>query len=1076
MIEEDKKEGEAKTENVPLASLSEVYSFGEGKFWYVFGGMCASAVTGCVFPAMAYVFADSFEQLAATTDGDFLADIRGIAYTFMVLGVVAFTFMTLQSALLETAAGIMTRDMKDKWFQALLRQDIAFFDIKDVSGTSTIITSNGAKFKKGTGRKMGEMIQFTATFLGGMGYAFWSSWQASLITLAVVPFMSASALFLVKLNTTQTARANETYAEAGSIVYSTVSSIRTILSLNAIPIMIEKFKNATQKAFEGAAGLAYWLGLANGSLMGSFLLAYVGITLYGSFLLYDSVRETGCDPSGTVSGVKSCTPRGVEIFGALMGITFAAAVLPQVSVSLEALTGARAACYPALVTMKRKVGDEDGDTDENTSDPQRRGSTLPLPKYIIDSSSDEGSKPESVEGEIVFNNCNFSYPTRPETSVFSGFSLKIKAGKTVALVGASGSGKSTSVQLIERFYDPTSGSITLDGVDLKTLNVNWLRSQIGLVGQEPALFACSIRDNILYGKPDATQEEIEEAARNANCHDFIKAFTDGYDTQVGDKGAQLSGGQKQRIAIARILIKQPKVLLLDESTSALDSESEVVVQEALDALLEKGGRTTIMIAHRLSTVRNADTIAVVSEGHVVETGTHDELLAKQGNYYALVEAQKAKKKDDGTDADSTPSSRSGSMLVSEDSSAFGTGDAPGLLMRFKGIHFRYPSRPENQIFRGLDLKVYEGETLALVGPSGHGKSTIMQLIERFYDPDRGTVEMHGVDLKDINVTHLRNKVGLVSQEPTLFDTSIAENIRYGKPDATQEEIEQAAKRANIHDTIMEFPEMYETSVGTGGTQVSGGQKQRIAIARALVKMPNIMLLDEATSALDTASEKIVQAALDDIMSSKTQTTLVIAHRLSTIRNADRIAVISDGKVREIGTHDELMAKEQGHYRRLQMYQDLDTNQEMKDQLKASAKLAHADATKNTKNAKSSGEDTIQVEKSLEEIDKEAAKKNAKRAWAMGSQDRGYFIIGAIGACLAGLVFPGMGFIFAYMYVVVLCKYCDVSICKLITHGFSSTGSNCCIPLSIHVKTTLFSHPLIQVSRRVRSTGTRRLIQ
>lgn len=346
-------------------------------------------------------------------------------------------------------------------------------------------------------------------------------------------------------------------------------------------------------------------------------------------------------------------------------------------------------------------------------------------------------------------------------------------------------------------------------------------------------------------------------------------------------GAQLSGGQKQRIAIARILIKQPKVLLLDEATSALDSESEVIVQEALDDLLQKGGRTTIMIAHRLSTVKDADMIAVVSEGQVVESGTHTELLAKQGHYYDLVEAQRGKKKDENTDTDSNPPSRSGSMHVPKDSAAEGAdvaGDQSNVLMRFKDIHFRYPSRPENKIFRGLHLTVYEGETLALVGPSGHGKSTIMQLIERFYDPDRGTVEMHGVDLKDINITHLRNKVGLVSQEPTLFDTTIAENIRYGKPGVSQKEIEEAAKRANIHDTIMGFPEKYETSVGAGGTQVSGGQKQRIAIARALVKKPDIMLLDEATSALDTASEKIVQAALDDIMSSKTQTTVVIAHR------------------------------------------------------------------------------------------------------------------------------------------------------------------------------------------------------
>ncbi|KAI2496396.1 ABC transporter [Fragilaria crotonensis] len=281
----------------------------------------------------------------------------------------------------------------------------------------------------------------------------------------------------------------------------------------------------------------------------------------------------------------------------------AAGVLPQVSVSIEAINGAREACFPAIATMKRQVGADDREDADKGGHVHRRGEHAPLPKYDIDSSSEEGLKPGSVQGELVFDNVSFAYPTRSETNVFDGFSLRIAPGETVALVGASGSGKSTTVQLIERFYDPTSGSLTLDGHDLRTLNVKWLRSQIGLVSQEPALFACSIRENIRYGKPDATQEEIESAARNAYCHDFISAFPDGYDTQVGDKGAQLSGGEKQRIAIARVLIKQPKILLLDEATSALDSESEGIVQAALDRLLQASERTTIVIAHKLSTVR-----------------------------------------------------------------------------------------------------------------------------------------------------------------------------------------------------------------------------------------------------------------------------------------------------------------------------------------------------------------------------------------------------------------------------------------------------------------------------------------
>jgi ATP-binding cassette subfamily B (MDR/TAP) protein 1 len=236
----------------------------------------------------------------------------------------------------------------------------------------------------------------------------------------------------------------------------------------------------------------------------------------------------------------------------------------------------------------------------------RRASSAPLPKYVIDSSGVEGVKLPSVKGTIEFRNITFSYPTRQETNVLEGFSLTVEAATTVALVGSSGCGKSTTVQLVERFYDPAEGAVTLDGHDLRDLNVHWLRQQIGLVSQEPALFACTIRENIAYGSPGANQEQIEEAAKKANAHNFIVSFPDGYNTNVGDKGAQLSGGQKQRIALARVLVKNPQIMLLDEATSALDSESEKAVQEALDNVLAEKKRTTIVIAHRLSTIRNAD--------------------------------------------------------------------------------------------------------------------------------------------------------------------------------------------------------------------------------------------------------------------------------------------------------------------------------------------------------------------------------------------------------------------------------------------------------------------------------------
>jgi len=235
------------------------------------------------------------------------------------------------------------------------------------------------------------------------------------------------------------------------------------------------------------------------------------------------------------------------------------------------------------------------------------------------------------KGEIDMRDVSFAYPTRPEAVVLRDFSLQAKAGQRIALVGPSGSGKSTSVSLLFRFYDPTSGEIRIDGQPIRDMSLTTLRRNLALVPQEVLLFGGSIRENIAYGKPDATEEEIISAAKKANAHDFIAGLTDGYQTLVGDRGTQLSGGQRQRIAIARAILADPAILILDEATSSLDAESERLVQDALDKLMEN--RTSIIIAHRLSTVRRCDQILVMSGGAILERGTHDELVARPGGLY-----------------------------------------------------------------------------------------------------------------------------------------------------------------------------------------------------------------------------------------------------------------------------------------------------------------------------------------------------------------------------------------------------------------------------------------------------------
>jgi len=1029
----DSKRIASKDQQQTMASVRETLSFafdgGANTKILFFFGTLSGIGNGLVYPAIAWIFSRIFTDIGAAGDG-MLEPIKEISFWLMGIGVYAFFISIIQTGCFEVVAYKASESMRLKWFHALLRQDPAFFDVYDVGGIANSVTPAANKYRRGLGRKFGEGIQFFTTGVGGVAYALFEEWRVALVVLSFCPVIAFFSVGVVQLNQSKSARSSKAYSKAGSVAYSTVAGIKTVLSLNAAPTMIEQYKEATQEAFLIATRPLIRQGFVNGMMLGSFLIMYIILTLYGTYNIYKDVKETGCDPSGGVTDNITCGSAGPNVFGAMLGIAFAAQGISQVGTFLEVFSTARVAAGQAITAINRKPGqpeekiyyieDKKDDDDDNKSltssshsshmmeSPDGRIKAI-LPAYEIDSMSTEGLKPEEVKGRLTFDGVEFNYPTRPGQMILNNLSIDIPAGKTIAFVGPSGGGKSTVVKMLERFYDPNAGSVKLDGTNIKEINVKYLRSMIGYVGQEPALFATTIGKNIAFGCLNCSQEEIAEAAKQANAHDFIMELPDGYDTQVGDRGSQLSGGQKQRIAIARVLVGDPKILLLDEATSALDSQSELVVQEALEKIISTQKRTTVIIAHRLSTIRNADTIAVVMGGTIIETGTHVELMESETYYKKLVDTQGhsvMKRKSSVMEQNYLGQSESERGFEKVPDEIVDKNDVP--LIVFRNVNFSYPTRPNKIVLDKFKLKIYKGETIGLCGISGGGKSTVMGLIERFYDPNKGSVEYYGENAKDLNVKWYRDQIGYVGQEPTLFDATIAENIAYGAPGATKEQIREAAKQANAYDFIMNFPEDFDTPISGGsGTQLSGGQKQRIAIARALVKQPEILLLDEATSALDNESERIVQEALDKLMESKERTCIVIAHRLSTIRNANRIAFIGDGRVKEIGSHDELMEKPNGKYKRLVESQGRTASTVELD-------LPSLLKKKKKKKKKGKGMDKEDTEKNFEaQIEKEESSSfNLARARKLASPDALYLLAGALGALMAGSVFPTWGLLFA----------------------------------------------------------------
>jgi ATP-binding cassette subfamily B (MDR/TAP) protein 1 len=622
---EEQKEGEKK--DAGIASIRELLSFATPfDMFLMFIGAIGAIAIGAGQPVIMILFGNLMDAAGGVSGiGPSISNaFNKICIEMCILGVICGVCAIVGESAFKYSGLRQSSEWRKYYLKGILRQDVGWYDTNDPGELSGRIAESTQTLEEGISSKLALGFRYGGQAVFGLAISLWHAWDVSLVVLGASPLVVFGTWFLTKATTEAAGNAADAYAKAGGISSETITSLRTVLSLGAESKQAEKYQSNLRSAQLAGIRKSYRVGFANGLLFSSGnIMAAIGFIYCGfkmareldhTTVLVGNVTyncQSGLFAATKPPGVKDCSFSAGDMIVALFALQMGAQGLGLVEPTISALAAARKAAAQIMQVTARVSK--------------------------VDPFDESGARLDKVAGRITFEDVFFTYPARREHPVCRGYSLTVEPGQTVALVGASGSGKSTAIQLLERFYDPDQGAVKLDGHDLRSLNVNWLRSQIGLVGQEPVLFGGTIADNIAYGKPGATREEIEEAAKMANAHNFIMEFPKGYETDVGAKGDQLSGGQKQRVAIARALIKSPAILLLDEATSALDTESESIVQAALDRVMKQQKRTTLVIAHRLTTIRDADKICVVQEGKIVEEGTHDELmkLGEDGCYWKL---------------------------------------------------------------------------------------------------------------------------------------------------------------------------------------------------------------------------------------------------------------------------------------------------------------------------------------------------------------------------------------------------------------------------------------------------------
>lgn len=589
MKEEEKVKKRISKKDVKSALF--IYQYMLPYKWHFFLGMIMLALSSLIFMAFPAVAGEMIATASGQGKYAFTVNQYGLFFVAIAvsLGVVSYFRINLFAIVAENGMG----EIRKQLFKKLVSKDTAFYEKRRIGEITSRITADVEQIQNAFSVTLAEFLRQFITLTVGIGFLFYLSWRLSLIMLAVFPLVIVFAVFFGKYIKKMSKERQDNLADTNIIVEEVFQGFQVVKAY-----VNELFET---RVYNKSIDKLIAIGIRFANLKGAFV-SFIFVFLFGAifFILWQGALQ-----------IQNGVLNGAELNTFIFYTIIIGGAIGSLGAQYTALAGALGATQKVQELLESDHELDIDDTDQIEA---------------LDFSD-----------HIVFENIKFHYPARPDVEVLKNVSFSAQKGQHIAFVGSSGSGKSTILKLLSNIYPIQAGSISIDGKNINDLNLKALRKTIGIVPQDVFLFGGSITENILYGNPNASFEDVKAAAEQANATEFIEKFPDKYNTLVGERGVQLSGGQKQRIAIARAILKNPKILVLDEATSSLDSESEKIVQDALEKLMQN--RTTFVIAHRLSTVRNADKILVVKDGQIIEEGSHQELESAQGFYNSLLKLQ-----------------------------------------------------------------------------------------------------------------------------------------------------------------------------------------------------------------------------------------------------------------------------------------------------------------------------------------------------------------------------------------------------------------------------------------------------